>query len=119
MKKEEALKHAQETGAILKVAYKAGSQPNHAREIIPLKIENDQVLAKCLTSNTQKRFFINRLELLSDRKYRNQAKWDPNFIAVTDYEKFKMHKVRRKRIGSYFCVVIVILTLAAVYLHIH
>ena len=119
MNKKEVLIHAQKSGTIVKVAYKTGSQPNHAREIIPLRIEDDQVLVKCLTSNTQKRFYIDKIELLSDRKYNDLAKWDPDFIAVTDYEKFKIHREKRKKIHRYLCAIFVMFALAVIYLHLH
>jgi hypothetical protein len=114
MKKKQVLIEAQKSGKAVKVKYSIGSQPNHAREIIPLKIEENKVFAKCLNSNAEKIFEIKKLKLLSDQQYENHEKWVPNASFLTDYEYFVIQKAKRDKcikcvlIGI---VVIVILTL--------
>jgi len=115
MKKKELLINAQKSGTIVKVVYKSGSQPNRARQIIPLRIEHDQVFAKCLNSNAEKHFLLNKLELLTDEQYDEFEKWDPNFIGTTDYEEFEIRREKRQQFLHYFYVVLVILAIVVVY----
>jgi len=102
MNKKKVLINAQKSGETVKVVYKTGSQPHHARRIIPVKIEKNQVLAECLNSNTQKSFFIGKLQLLTDEQYDNLAKWDPDFVSPTDYETYESQKKRRNKLLFYF-----------------
>ena len=118
MKKKELLIDAQKTGKTVKVKYTIGSQPNKAREIIPLKIENNKVLAKCLNSNTEKSFFIDKLVVLTDQQYNDHPKWNPNSSFLTDYEEFVLMKEKRNRFFRYFSIVFVILALLFIYLFI-
>jgi len=118
MKKKELLIEAQKTGNIVKVKYTIGSQPNKAREIIPLKIENNKVLAKCLNSNAEKSFIINKLVVLTDQQYNDHPKWDPNSGFLTDYEEYVLMKEKRNRFFRYFSIVFVILALLFIYLFI-
>ena len=95
MIKKKILSNAQKSGSIVKVVYESGSQPCHAREIIPLKIENNKVFATCLNSNATKMFYIKRLKLINNRQYSRLRKWDPNFIPLTDYEIYDIQKKKR------------------------
>jgi hypothetical protein len=97
MRKKEILIEAQKSGKAVKVKYTKGSQPNRAREIIPLKIEEDKVFAKCLNSNAEKIFEIKKLKLLNDQQYENHEKWDPNASFLTDYEHFVIQKAKRDK----------------------
>jgi len=114
MKNTQKFINAQQSGTILKVKYKSGSQPNYAREIIPLKIENDKVLAKCLNSNSEKIFYITKLKLLNDYQYDHHEKWDPNFVPATDYEEYLIRKKKRYNLFRYFSLVLVILAISFV-----
>jgi len=102
MNKKKALINAQESGAPVKVVYKAGRQPNHAREIIPIEITNNQVFAQCLNSSAKKLFYISKLKLLTDQQYDNLAKWDPDFIPPTDYEVYEIQRKRQNKLLRYF-----------------
>jgi len=116
MRKKQALIHAQKSGSILKVTYKSGSQPNNAREIKPLRIEGNGVFAKCLNSNSEKMFHINKLKLLSDQQYSDHTKWDPNYSPVTDYEDYMLKREKRKKLLGYLSIPLVIISLLVVYL---
>jgi len=109
MKKKQILIEAQRKGEKVKVVYKSGSQPNHAREIIPLKIENGNVFAKCLNSNTNKLFRISKLKLLTDEQYTHFAKWDLNFISPTDYEIYEIKRNQLKKTIFPLSIILVIL----------
>lgn len=111
MNKKQVLSEAQKSGKIVKVKYKIGSQPNHAREIIPLKIEHDKVFAKCLNSNSEKIFHINKLKLLSDQQYDKHVKWDPNCSFLTDYEEHVIKIEKQKKIFRYVSIGLVVLVL--------
>lgn len=115
MKKKQVLIDAQKSGIVVKVTYKLGSQPNHAREIIPLRVDNDKVLAKCLNSNTEKLFLISELNLLTDQQYDNMAKWDPNFSPVTDYEMYEIQRAKRNKLYRYLSIVFVVFAIVFVY----
>jgi len=111
MRKRKVLIHAQKSGAIVKVVYKAGSQPNHARQIIPLRIKDNQVFAQCLNSNTKKAFLIRKLKLLTNQQYDNFTKWDPNFTPATDYELYEIQKQKMNKLLCYFFTGFIILIL--------
>jgi len=105
MKVKKVLMDAIESGSIVRVVYKMGSQPGHAREIMPLKIENNELFAKCLSSETKKTFFIDKLKLLTNEQYSKLSKWDRDFKLLTDYEIFEFQKKRRhKKVRLYTCV---------------
>jgi hypothetical protein len=57
------LKEACFNGEVLKIKYRGGSQPGAAREIYPLSISDEKVHAKCLTSNSEKAFFIDKIKM--------------------------------------------------------
>lgn len=111
MRKRKVLINAQKSGAIVKVVYKTGSQPNHARQIIPLRIEDNQVFAQCLNSDTKKLFLIRKLKLLTDQQYDHSIKWDPNFSPATDYELYEIQKEKRNKLFRYFLTGFIIMIL--------
>jgi len=115
MRKKQVLINALKTGDIVKVKYTIGSHPNHAREIIPLKIENGQVFAKCLNSNSNKTFHIDKLKLLNELQYSNLPKWDPNSGILTDYESFILMKEKRNKLIRYIAIILVILAILFAY----
>ena len=118
MNKKKVLINAQKSGAKVKVIYKAGSQSNHAREIIPIAITNNQVFAQCLNSNTKKSFYISKLKILTDQEYENLTKWNQNFIPVTDYEKYEIRRNQRKKMVYNLCYcVILILTMVILFVY--
>ena len=116
MNKKKVLINAQKTGSIVEVVYKTGSQPNHVRKIIPIRVKHNQVVAKCLNSHTEKSFFIGKLELLTNQQYDSFAKWDPDFIPVTDYELYETQKEHRKKMEIIFFSILGVLALLAVYI---
>jgi len=115
MRKRQLLIEAQLSGQKLKVLYKSGHQPYHAREIIPLKIINDNVIARCLNSNTDKLFRISKLKLLTDDQYTHLEKWDPNFIPLNDYELYEIRRKSIKKALRYFFIILGILAIVVIY----
>ena len=115
MRKKQILIDALKSGKAVKVKYTVGSQPNRAREIIPLKIEKDKVLAKCLNSKTEKTFEINKLKLLSDQQYANHEKWEPNASFLTDYDYFVIQKAKRDKFILYLLIGIVFLVILTLF----
>jgi hypothetical protein len=115
MRKKQILIDAQKSGKTLKVKYTNGSQPNCAREIIPLKIEKDKVLAKCLNSNTEKYFGINKLKLLTDHQYANHEKWELNASILTDYDYFVIQKAKRDKFIRYLLISIILLVILVLF----
>ena len=104
MLKKRTLINALKSGSAVKVVYKFGSQPNHAREIIPINIEKNEVSAICLNSNTKKRFYIKKLKLLNSRQYDKHVKWDPNFGTITDFEIYEIRKKERNKMFRFYSV---------------
>lgn len=117
MRKKAILIDAQKSGKAVKVKYTKGSQPNHAREIIPLKIEEDKVFAKCLNSNAEKIFEIKKLKLLSDQQYENHEKWNPNANFVTDYEHFVVQKAKRDKFIMYLLIGIALVVILVLFFY--
>jgi len=99
MKEIEVLMEALQSGSIIKVVYKSGSQPGYAREILPLSIYGNELFAKCILSDAKKSFFINKLKLLTDEKYSKLPKWNPDFSSLTDYEIFQLRKHKRSKMA--------------------
>jgi hypothetical protein len=54
------------TGELINIIYHGGSEPGTARMILPIKIEDDKVRARCYTSNQVKVFSIEKIELAPD-----------------------------------------------------
>jgi hypothetical protein len=54
------------SGEVLKIIYNGGSQPGTSREVLALKIEDGMLFAKCIVSNKQKSFSINKIQIPSD-----------------------------------------------------
>jgi len=106
MKENNVLLDAIESGAIVKVVYKSGSQPGRTREIIPYKIEDNELFAKCLSSDTKKTFFINKLKILTNEQYSKLPKWDPAFRTLTDYEIFISQKEKQHKLVRLCSVII-------------
>jgi hypothetical protein len=117
MRKKEILIEAQKTGKTIKVKYTKGSQPNRAREIIPLKVEEDKVLAKCLNSNAEKIFEIKKIKLLSDKQYEDHEKWNPNASFVTDYEHFVIQKAKRDKFIMYILIGIALVVILVLFFY--
>jgi len=57
------LEQAMLSGEILKIRYNGGSQAGSIREIAPIKIKGDLLIARCIASNTTKSFRIDRIEI--------------------------------------------------------
>lgn len=60
------LRDAIETGEVLTVAYHGGSQPSMQRQIAPIRIEHDLILARCYVSGKIKAFRMNRIEVIDN-----------------------------------------------------
>lgn len=85
MNEKEQLQEAIGTGTILRVIYNGGSQPGTVREIIPLKIEGNRLFAKCMASNRQKTFSVDKI-VFCDEKSGNKEPWRPDVIETFHYE---------------------------------
>lgn len=116
MNKKQILINAQKSGSIVKVKYLSGSQPTHAREIIPLKVLDDKVLAKCLNSNTEKLFRINKLKTLNSLQFSLHKLWDPNFVPATDYEDYIIKKEKQNKRIIFISIIMVILVISFVFI---
>lgn len=78
------LLEAKENGEVIKVIYHGGSQPGAVRAIFPLNVLDDKVVAKCLASNEQKTFFLDKLEICTDQNI--NPTYDPNIkMAISKY----------------------------------
>jgi len=117
MKEIKVLMEALESGSSIKVVYKLGSQPGHAREILPIRIENNELIARCLSSDTKKTFYINKLKLLTDEQYCKRPKWDRDFSSLTDFEIFEFRKQKQhKTVLLYFVLIGFIALIATLFI---
>jgi len=57
------LREAQEKKSEITVVYHGGSQAGTARTILPLKVTETEVRAKCLTTGKAKTFKISKMEI--------------------------------------------------------
>lgn len=72
---QDILLEAIETGEILSVAYHGGSKPGARRQIAPIRIEQNTVVARCYRSGQVKSFKIKRIQVFdNDIPISN---WDP------------------------------------------
>ncbi|TAN50505.1 MAG: hypothetical protein EPN21_08830 [Methylococcaceae bacterium] len=60
-----ALSEAIRTGEILTVIYAAGSQPGRKRQIHPVSLQQDEVLARCIASGLTKSYQIALLDVVA------------------------------------------------------
>lgn len=80
------LLEAIETGEVLNIKYNGGSQPGALREIAPISISNDKVSARCLTSNSTKTFYIEKIILSDFNSSENHISYDNDFVEIAKYE---------------------------------
>ena len=85
METKEKLQEAIGTGEILTIIYHGGSQPGSTREILPIKLTDNKVRARCYTSNAVKTFVIGKIELCHDQ-ITTPSTWDQ---AVKNIQQFK------------------------------
>jgi DNA polymerase III subunit epsilon len=62
------LRDAVDTGEILSVAYHGGSRPGALREIAPIRIEEDLVVAHCYDSGKVKAFRVSQIQVFRNGK---------------------------------------------------
>ena len=84
------IRQAIEDNGILKVIYHGGSQPGSVREIVPRSIKANKLRAHCLTSDADKTFIIDKIEII-DGDRQGIAEYDselayqgPQYEAVDD-----------------------------------
>lgn len=64
--KLDRLKKAIETKELLKIIYHGGSQPGTSRDITANSLKDGRVYAFCLTSYSNKIFFVDKIEIIED-----------------------------------------------------
>jgi hypothetical protein len=76
---------------VLKIKYHGGSQPGSIREIVPRSIKGDKVRAFCLSSEADKTFKIDKIEILGDDTPVQEyiPKQDDNYDGIGDLLKAK------------------------------
>jgi hypothetical protein len=72
---ESILREAMETGEILTIAYHGGSHPGTQRQIAPIRLQGDLVLARCYITDRVKAFRIKRIQVFENNTL--VSKWDP------------------------------------------
>lgn len=63
---KERLTEASETGEIITIVYRGGSQPGTKREISPIKVSKTKVQARCLATEEIRTFNLSKLEIVSE-----------------------------------------------------
>ena len=85
MTTRQRLLQAMGIGEILDVLYFAGTQPGTVRKICPLSLSKDKVRALCLASNTEKLYFISKMDIIPADK----ATFYPSYVQELIYKKPK------------------------------
>lgn len=80
------LKEAVDSGEILIVKYHGGSQPGSIREISPVSIKGNKVIARCHTSNAIKTFSIDKIELVEKNIDSIEITWTKTKENLVNYE---------------------------------
>lgn len=75
-----------DSGEILTVIYNGGSQPGSIREIAPISISDGKVSARCLTSQSTKTFYIEKIFFSENIPIQNTSNYDKNFLAQPKYK---------------------------------
>jgi len=60
------LVEARKNGEVIRIAYHGGSQPGTAREISPMSISGDDLIAHDLATDEVRTFKVAKIEVLSD-----------------------------------------------------
>ena len=81
---------ARDNGEVLKIKYHGGSQPFTLREIYPISISKDKVMARCLNSNAVKTFVIDKIEICDSNDHNNEPRWDPAKKSEVKYENLAL-----------------------------
>ncbi len=82
---EDRLREAIESGEVLKVIYRGGSQPGTLREIAPISIKNNKVSARCYTSNANKSFALEKIVIVEGEVRPPAAGWQPELVRHEQY----------------------------------
>jgi len=77
---------ASDNAEILKIKYHGGSQPGTVRQISPISVSEDKVIARCLSSNVVKTFVIDKIELCGSNNQDDDIKWAPAKKSQVKYE---------------------------------
>lgn len=62
----ERLSEAIDTGEVIDIAYRGGSQPGASRKISPIQVDGDTVKARCFSSGRVKTYMVELIELIDE-----------------------------------------------------
>lgn len=86
---EARLRQAIAAGEVLKITYQGGSQPGSAREIAPMGIHGNKVMARCFTSNAIKQFNLEKITILEGNTEALTENWRADALAVARYNSLE------------------------------
>lgn len=86
---EARLREAIAAGEVLKIIYQGGSQPGAAREIAPMGIHGNKVMARCFTSNAIKEFNLEKIKILDGDTETQTETWRVGASAVERYNSLE------------------------------
>lgn len=66
MRLKRRLQEAAETGEVLRIRYHGGSQPGAVRDIQPMRVKRDRVLAVCHDAKGLRSFLFERMEFVDE-----------------------------------------------------
>jgi hypothetical protein len=92
----EVIRQAIGTGEIIGIRYHGGSQPGVYRQIIPIKIEGNQLRAHCLASGSDKTFRLEHIELqnqLPPSQENIAASWVPPPISGVEQRELSIEEI--------------------------
>lgn len=97
------LYEARDNGEVLKIKYHGGSQPGSLREISPIRISKDKLIARCISSNAVKTFVIEKIEICDINDHNNEPRWRPAKKSEVKYETLAsfcdLHRAELESLG--------------------
>ena len=97
------LQEAQERGEVLRIKYHGGTQPGAVREIYPVRIMGERIIARCLASNAEKTFIVEKIELCESEELSYQLgahSLGPDEVGYESYAEFcDLHKTELAELG--------------------
>lgn len=90
MSLHDRLKEACECGEVLRIRYHGGTQPGTVREIYPVQVMSERIMARCLASNAEKMFIVDKIELCpdADLTYKAQVRAKQKVVSYRDIAEF-------------------------------
>lgn len=82
------LQSAASTGEIVKIIYHGGTQPGASREVVPFKVVDETLHARCCSSNTNKTFKLDKVQIYDDSANKGDVSYDASKAISSEIDEF-------------------------------